>query len=133
MQPKLKENPREWLKFTAVMACAATVIAALLWRRQVIGPIAFAVTFGLAGLIVLTCWLRPAWFRSFYRGGMTVSFHVGQTIGRILLGLIFLLVFIPIGLALRMAGKDLLHLKRRADATSYWVKARSGGRLDQQF
>jgi hypothetical protein len=133
MRPKLKESPREWLKFTAVIAFAMAVIAALLWRRHVIGQTAFGVTLGLAGLTALTCCLRPRWFRGFYRVGMTASFHVGQIMGRILLGLVFLVLITPLGLVLRTTGKDLLGLTRRLDATSYWVKAKSRGRLDQQF
>lgn len=133
MRPKLNESPREWLKFTAVFAFAVAVIAALLWRRHVIDGTAFAAILGLAGLIVVICWLRPRWFRGFYRGGMTASFYVGQIMGRILLGLVFLVLIAPLGLVLRMTGKDLLGLTRRPDAKSYWVKAKSRGRLDQQF
>lgn len=133
MHPKLKENPREWLKFTAVMAAAATVLAAVLWRRHFISTSAFAASAsGLAALVAF-CALQPRWFHGFYRAGMTASFHVGQVIGRILLSAVFLLVVTPLGLILRLTGKDLLQLRRDPNAPTYWRSAKPGGPLERQF
>lgn len=133
MQPKLKENPREWLKFTAVMAAAAVALAALLWRRHVFAAPVFTAVASVMALAVLACALRPGWFRGFYRAGMTASFHVGQVMGRILLSVVFLLVVTPLGLLLRLAGKDLLQLRRDPKADTYWRKAKPAGPLERQF
>jgi len=84
---------------------------------------------GLLALVLFGCALRPKWFRGFYRAGMTISFHVGQAIGVVLLTFFFLVVLTPIGLALRLLGKDLLRLKRRPGARSYWLSARTTNRL----
>jgi hypothetical protein len=133
MQPKLKENPPEWLKFTAVMAAMGIALAALLWRRHVLAAPGFAAITSVLALLVLICALRPGWFRGFYRAGMTASFFVGQVMGRILLSVVFLLVVTPLGLLLRLTGKDLLHLRRAPSATTYWHKAKPAGPLDRQF
>ncbi|HTD84975.1 MAG TPA: SxtJ family membrane protein, partial [Candidatus Binatia bacterium] len=110
MRLKLKEKPREWLKFTAVMALMMTVLSFLAYRR------AFPFVLGFALLALIVCAIRPRWFRGFYRAGMTVSFHIGQVIGRVLLTVFFLVVVTPLGLLLRIFGKDLLQLKRPAGA-----------------
>lgn len=133
MQPKLKENPREWLKFTAVMAVAATALSALLWRRHLLSGSAFAVLATALAVTVMICALRPRWFRGFYRAGMTASFHVGQVMGRILLSIVFLLIVTPLGLVLRLTGKDLLQLRQDPNATTYWRKAKTAGPIDRQF
>jgi hypothetical protein len=133
MQPKLKENPREWLKFTAVMAAMGIALAALLWRQRVLGTPGFGVIAAALALAVLACALRPRWFRGFYRAGMTASFHVGQVMGRVLLSAVFLLVVTPLGLLLRLTGKDLLQLRRDPGAVTYWRKARPPGPLERQF
>ncbi len=39
----------------------------------------------------------------------------------LLMGLIFIVAIVPMGLALRLFRKDLLHLRRDSSATTYWV------------
>lgn len=132
MKLKLKEEPREWLKFTAVMAVVAFAVAVLLHRRKVIGTetlVAMAIAIMVA---VGVCAIRPRWFREFYRIGMTASFRVGQALGWLWLTLFFLLVLTPLGLLLRAFGKDLLEMKRRKTDT-YWRATRPPGGFDRQF
>ena len=64
---------------------------------------------------------------------MTLSFQVGQIIGRILLTLFFFLLVTPMGLMLRLLGKDLLRLKRTPDAKTYWRKAKDNRDFDRMF
>ncbi len=133
MKLKLKEEPREWLKFTAVMAVVVAIVTYLLHRKGIISR-ELLLVMG-AGLVVVlsVCSIWPHWFRGFYRGGMTVSFHFGQVIGKVLLTLLFLLMVTPLGLVLRLCGKDLLELKRKPAATTYWCPARKGTRFDRLF
>ncbi len=133
MTPKLKENPKEWWKFTAVMALALAIVSALLQRRKIISREMLFGVIGLLALALLGCALRPKWFRGFYRAGMTISFHVGQAIGGVLLTIFFLVVLTPIGLGLRLLGKDLLRLKRPPGAQTYWLSARTTHQFDRQF
>lgn len=130
---RLKENPREWQKFTLVMACVANALTWLLrWRHGI--PLPIPVSVGAASLVVLVlCWARPHWFRGFYRGGMTVSFHIGQTIGKVMLTLLFFLIVTPMGLILRLAGKDLLDLRKQAGVKTYWRTAKNSQQFDRQF
>ena len=133
MPLRLKEDPREWLKFAVVWSLALAAGAALLWLR---GMISRSVLFGVLALLWLAlasgvC--RPQWLRQPYRCGMTASFFLGQVTGRILLLLVFLFVLIPLGLLLRLLRKDLLGLKKKDGATTYWLAARATDRLDTQF
>jgi uncharacterized membrane protein len=86
----------------------------------------------LAGVLSL-CLIKPRLFRGFYRAGMTVLFYVGQFVGRILLTLIFLLVVTPLGILLRLLGKDLLRLKRDPTAQTYWEPVKQKHNLEQEF
>ena len=56
---------------------------------------------------------------------------LGLLLGRIITPIVMLLVYaisvVPTGLILRLSGKDLLSLKRKPDATSYWVKREPPG------
>jgi hypothetical protein len=133
MNPNLKENPREWQKFTLVVAIALGLVTLGLRLRQAIPQGVFRAILVLLSLALLLCWGRPRWFRRFYRLGMTVSFHLGQFMGKAMLVLFFLIVVTPLGLLLRLLGKDLLSMKRRPDATTYWRPAKPSQQFDQMF
>jgi len=130
---RLKENPREWQKFVAVIGTAANIVVWLLWWRGALAlalPVTIA-TFALLALV--TALLRPQWFRGFYRGGMTVSFHFGQVIGKVLLTIFFFFVVTPMGLLLRLMGKDLLQLRRDQTAKTWWHPAKNNREFDRMF
>lgn len=132
MKPKLKENPREWQNFTTASAVALGLAAILAQRRGIL-PAPPGLIAIVCAIPALLCWVRPGWFRGFYRAGMTVGFWLGQFVGRILLTLLFWIVLTPMACGLRLAGKDLLNLRKRPSATSYWHEARNEVRLDRLF
>jgi len=130
---RLKENPREWQKFVAVMGVAANLIAWLTWWR---GNIPLAVPVSVASVAVVALLLsliQPRWFRGFYRGGMTVSFQIGQVIGKVILTIFFFVVVTPMGLALRLLGKDLLGLKKNPADKTWWRPAKNSREFDRMF
>jgi len=133
MRLKLKEQPREWQKFTAAMAVALGVVAVLFRKRQIIPPMVLAVVLTLLALALLLCLVRPRWFRPFYRAGMTLSWAIGRVMSTILLALFFLCVLTPVGLAARLLGKDWLKTKRNPLATTYWLPAKSNNQFDREF
>jgi hypothetical protein len=129
---RLKENPREWQKFVTVMGTAANLIVWMLWWR---GRLPLAVPVAVAALalaVLIVALICPRWFRGFYRGGMTVSFHIGQVVGKVLLTVFFFLVVTPLGLLLRLMGKDLLQLKR-SPAKTWWQSAGNNRDFDRMF
>jgi hypothetical protein len=68
--------------------------------------------------------LALAWPRSLthvYRLWMTVGEVLGWINTRIILGVLFYLLFTPLGLCMRLRGKDVLSLTRRSDLSSYWI------------
>jgi len=133
MQPKLKENPREWQKFSLVLAAMVGLVTWLAFRRGWVPRQAWFPVGVIMLLLPTLALIRPRWFRPVYRGGMTVSFHIGHVMGKVMLTVFFLLVMTPLGLLLRLMGKDLLGLRCRPDASSYWHPAKSPSRLDRMF
>lgn len=133
MGPRLKEDPKEWRKF-AWLSCAMLLIASgvVFWRGWIsLKAIYWIAAFAIG--IALLAFFRPAAFRPFYRGAMKASFAVGQVMGKVILSLFYIFVLTPMGLALRIMGKDLLETRIERDRASYWKKARKRGRMDQQF
>lgn len=130
---RLKENPREWQKFVAVMGVAANLIAWLAWWRGKIPLAAPIVVASLAVAALMAALIQPRWFRGFYRGGMTVSFQIGQTIGKVMLTIFFFVVVTPMGLLLRLLGKDLLGLKKGPANKTWWRPAKNSREFDRMF
>jgi hypothetical protein len=133
MRPKLRDDPREWRKFAWAGLTVLAILTAVLWRRGTLPVGGFLTAMGLACLLALGAGLRPRPVRPVYRLAMTVGFYLGQAVGRVLLALAFLLIVTPVGLVLRIAGKDLLRLRRDPHRTSYWRAARPAPDFDRQF
>ena len=130
---RLKENPREWQKFVAVMGVVANLVAWLPWWRGQLPLAVPVVVTALALLALVAALFQPQWFRGFYRGGMKVSFQIGQVIGKVMLTIFFFAVVTPMGLLLRLLGKDLLQLKRRTDDKTWWRPAKNNREFDRMF
>jgi hypothetical protein len=79
---------------------------------------------GIAALVATIALARPAALRPVHAAWMTFARALGWANTRILLGLVFYLVLAPLGIAMRLAGRDALRLKFDPDATTYAVPRR---------
>ncbi|MEA3275505.1 MAG: SxtJ family membrane protein [Pseudomonadota bacterium] len=66
----------------------------------------------------------PAGLGPVYRGWMKLGHALGWVNTRILLGILFFLLFLPAGLIMRLLGKDPMARKRDSGATSYRVASK---------
>lgn len=133
MKLRLKEDPREWRKFGLSSALVLALLTGLAcWRGWVSPTAAVAVLTGLLAVaLVAGAW--PRGLRGPYRLGMKVSHALGRVVAPLVLGLIFLLVLTPLGLLLRLLGKDLLRLRRDPGATTYWQPVTGSRDLRKMF
>jgi hypothetical protein len=94
-----------------------------LWRGDTgTLTIATAVTGVAVGLVGL---VRPDAIRYVYTGWMIAAFPVGWTISRVIVTVLFYLVFTPFALVFRLLGRDALRLHRHT-RTTYWIDTRGG-------
>ena len=133
MRLKLKEDPKEWQKFTLVVLVLCTGFNILLWRRGVFLTLLFQGVFVLLAGVATWCLLRPAHFRNLYRGGMTVSHAIGQVMGKVMLTLFFFLALTPLGLFLKALGKDPLDIRTKGNRSTYWIKHEKKSSLERMF
>jgi len=130
---RLSEKPLEWIKFTAVIGVAVNGVLGLLWQKGVVPALTCWLAVAVALVAIVTAMIRPHWFRGFYRDGMNFSFQIGQVIGKVLLTLFFFVMVTPMGLLLRLLGKDLLRLKKAPEKNTYWCKAKDHHDFDRMF
>ncbi|HZV37108.1 MAG TPA: hypothetical protein VFB72_21200 [Verrucomicrobiae bacterium] len=133
MKLKLKEDPKEWRKSALLTALGLAVLCTVLRWRHVLpakGWLAALITLAVVATLAV---LRPRWFRGFYRISGTIGFFISQVATFIALALFFLFALTPLGIFLRLTGKDALRLKRPRDATSYWNIVEDKSSLDRPF
>lgn len=133
MKLRLKENPREWQKFVAVIMTLLGLVSWLLFRKGVLASSSLQGIIGFLVLVMIVALVRPTVFRGFYRRGMTVTHAIGQVMGKLILSIFFVVVVTPLGLLLRFSGKDLLEIRGKGTKDSYWVESKSSREFDRFF
>jgi hypothetical protein len=66
--------------------------------------------------------LIPPLFRKVYGWWIALSIVLGYFISRLLLTLLYFLVVTPIGLVMRLVGKDPMERRIDRSAATYWIK-----------
>jgi hypothetical protein len=102
---------------TGIVFTVAALIVAVIFRDSApvwIGACAVAATLALASIAkpALLAPLNRAWFR--------LGLLLNRVVNPIVMLLMFLIAFVPMGLAMRL-WRDPLLRRRRPEAASYWV------------
>lgn len=98
----------------------AAVAGVIVWRSGGTFGTASAIFASLGGALILGGVLMPSFLRPIHRAWMALALALGYVMTRVLLTLVFVLLFIPIGLTLRLLGKDLLDRRLDPHAPTYW-------------
>lgn len=133
MRLRFSEDPGEWRKFT----CASAVVPVLFcvlgaWRGRwawAVPGVAAAIACGVA----LVAAVRPGWFRGWYRAGRRFGHFMGRVMGGVVLTLLFVLLLAPLGIVLRLLGREPLGLRPDPKLGTYWVPSRQPGELERMF
>ncbi len=107
-----------WFAGLLIVFCA--VLAGLWWRRThgTTGPAILIVIGTLLGSVGLA---NPGAIRWLYVGWMAAVWPIGWVVSHALLAAIFWGVITPIGLMLRLTGRDPMRKSFDRTASSYWI------------
>jgi hypothetical protein len=133
MKLTLKEEPKEWRKAAWMSALGLTIFSSLLRWRRVLPVAAWVLVLCLLAALAVAAAVRPKWFRGYYRFSARLGFVISRMAGYAVLAFLFFIVVTPLGLVLRMMGKDPLRLRRPAGAESYWTEVRQQSSLERLF
>jgi len=82
-----------------------------------------AALWGVGLVAALLACVMPRWLKPLYLLLSAVSAVVGPVVATVAMGLIFLFVFVPLGLLFRMRGRDELRLRPGPDAGTFWERS----------
>ena len=115
-----KVTYKELRKFgTAMTIVLATIATVRIWRGHVVSA---QVLYGIVAYALLSISLWPPALRPTHWLLMKIAHALGWLNTRLILIVLFYIVFTPIGLLLRLFGKDLLSRKIDRGAKSYWIE-----------
>jgi hypothetical protein len=88
---------------------------------------ALALGLGIPGL------LAPRILKPVFVGWMVLAFPIGWAVSHLMLALMFYALFTPIGLVMRLAGRDPLALRPGPPSDSYWTPKPPPGDVRRYF
>ena len=74
-----------------------------------------------ATVILLATLIKAEILFPFNKLWMQLGVFLGMIVSPIILGIIFFLIFTPIGFAMRLFGRDELRLRFKKNASSFWI------------
>ena len=120
-----RENLRKFaITVTVVLAVIGVV---LLWKNRA----GYQYLWIVAVLLIVCGWAVPAILKPLYFVWLAFAALLGWIMTRVILGILFYIIFTPIGVIGRMLGKRFLDLRWKAAADSYW-EYRKDSRLEPE-
>jgi len=126
----LNPGTRQLRSFGITLGVTFVFIAGILyWRGIPVTPIVA----GIGTLLLIIGLIAPKFLRLPYKPWMTLAIVLGFVMTRILLFGIFVLLFIPTGLLMRLWGRDPLRRKLDPDAETHWIPKRYDAKIPERL
>jgi hypothetical protein len=122
LELKYDATPRELRLFTLLWLPAAFAVFGLVtwyWSGSLRVPV---VLWSAGAVLGVLGTLAPTFGRVVFILWMTLTYPIGWVMSHLILGVIYFLVLTPIGLLLRVSGRDALKLGFDRSATTYWTE-----------
>lgn len=120
---EVNKNPsaRELRQFGGIWLVFFSLATGVYWHRGGDGTIALAV-WAAAAAAALAGFAHLPWMRLIFVGMSYLAFPIGWVVSHLLLGAVYYLVLTPVGLIMKIAGRDPLERKLDRSASTYWVR-----------
>lgn len=132
IERKKSFTSRELLWFGPLFAAFAALLGWIALRKCNAPGVALGTGAVAAGVIVVY-YLIPSLRRRIFGAWLALVFPLGWLLSHVILGIVFYLVVLPIGLALRLFGYDALRRCMDRKASTYWIERASSTRPERYF
>ena len=126
----IKTGKKDIRSFSVTFAIIFLIIAGFLYYQE---KDSFQLFIYLAGSFSFSGIILPIVLKPAYMIWMIFAVILGWFMTRVILSLLFYLIITPIGLFLRILGKDLLGLKEEKNQKSYWNMRNSEKEQKQNY
>ncbi len=127
---QINKNPsRKDLRWFGVLFAAFFgLVGFLTWRRHGYGspPATAQLLWGIGVVVPAVYYAIPPLRRPIYLGWMYLVFPIGMVVSHVVMAVVYYGVVTPVGLAVRVFGKDPLQRAFDRTAASYWIPHRTG-------
>ena len=115
--------------------CIAIVFFLVTWWKNgaLPGPDGFLMLGGIGAAVGLVCLIITPVARLLYPVWYFLAACIGIVVANLLFGLLFYALFAPMGLFMRLIGRDALNLKWKRSAASHWIDAPPAPPASQYF
>jgi hypothetical protein len=129
---KWRPDARELRRFAIAMLIGFTILGLLsAWRGKGIGiP---SIVLWSFGVVLAVAAFIPRLGRMAYLAVYLPTSIIGYVVSNILLALMFLVVITPLGLILKLTGKDILQQQRRPKERTGWMPVNSTKTEDSYY
>jgi Na+/proline symporter len=131
---EIKKDPsrKELAWFGLLLLCFCGIIGALLyWKFD--KPAAARIVWISGAALALIYYVIPPLRRPIFLGWMYAAFPIGFVISYVLMAIIYYAVVTPIGVIMRILGRDSMCRRFDGDAASYWHERRAEEAQDRYF
>jgi hypothetical protein len=118
----IKSSKKELRKFGITVGIVLGLLGGFLWWK---GKDLYLIMFVISFLFLFFGAIVPIILKPIQKVWMSLALILGWIMTRVILSLMFYLVFFPIGMLARIFGKDFLDQKRDTDIKSYWILRKS--------
>ena len=119
----IKSGTRELRQFGITIAAALCIVGGWLWWKE---SQWYSYLFPAAAAVLVMALLVPRLLRPFQRCWMVLGLCMGLVVSSALMIVLFYLVVTPLGLLMRLRGRDPLKRSFDRDAESYWIPRERG-------
>jgi hypothetical protein len=124
----IKSGTKELRQFGFTIAAALCVIGCWLWWKESQWPVYLFIA---AGVLLLPAMFFPGLLKPFHRLWMTLGLCMGWVVTGVLMIVLFYLVVTPLGLLMKLRGRDPLKRRFDRETGSYWIP-RDAGAADKK-
>ena len=114
----ISSDKKELKKFGFTMGVVLAILGGLLWWR---GRGSFPIFFGISLFFFVSGLLWPIVLKPIHKAWMTLAHILGWIMTRVILSVLFFILFTPIGWIAGLFGKRFLEVKFDPKIRSYWI------------
>jgi ABC-type uncharacterized transport system permease subunit len=131
---EINRNPskRDLMIFGVALVVFAGLLG-LVAQARWHAPAAARAIWGVGAAVAAFFFAAPPLRRPIYLGWIYLTYPIGFVVSHVVLAIVFYGVMTPIGLALRLSGRDPLARKFEPERTSYWIPVDPPGDPERYF